>query len=85
MLKSSLCQCIDGYVLAKITITVNNTAAADIYANNANKKVTFNNCAPFIDCKSEINNVEINNAKEKVIPMYDLLEYSDNHLKTSEI
>ena len=38
MLKSSLCDYSDAYVLAKGTITVNNTAAADADANNTNNK-----------------------------------------------
>ena len=38
MLKSSLCDYIDGYILVKGTITVNNTAAADADGNNSNKK-----------------------------------------------
>ena len=45
MLKSSLCDCSDVYILVKGTITVNNTAAADADANNINKKVIFKNCA----------------------------------------
>ena len=34
MLKSSLCDYSDAYILAKGTITVNNTAAADADSNN---------------------------------------------------
>ena len=85
MLKSGLCDYSDAYMLVKETITFNNTAAADADANNVNKKVIFTNCASFADCKSEINNVEIDNAKDIVIvmPMYNLIEYSDNYLKTS--
>ena len=45
MLKSSLCDYSNAYILVKGTITVNNTAAAD--ADNTNKKVIFKNCAPF--------------------------------------
>ena len=56
MLKSSLCDYSDAYILVKGTITVNNTAAADAAANNTNKKVIFKNCAPFTNCISEINN-----------------------------
>ena len=63
MLKSSLFDYNDAYILVKRTMTVNNTAAADANANNANKKVIFKNCAEFTDCKSEINNVEIDNTK----------------------
>ena len=49
MLKSSLCDYSDVYILAKGTATVNNTAAANADANNANKKVVFKDCAPFTD------------------------------------
>ena len=38
MLKSSLCDYSDAYILVKGTITVNNTAAADADVNNTNKK-----------------------------------------------
>ena len=81
MLKSSLFDYSDAYILVKRTITVNNTAAADADANNANKKVIFKNCAPFTDCKSEINNVEIDNAKDIdiIMLMYTLIEYRDNY------
>ena len=85
MLKSSLFDYSDAYILVKRTITVNNTAAADADANNANKKVIFKNCAPFTDCKSEINNVEIDNAKDIdiIMLMYTLIEYRDNYWKQS--
>ena len=41
--------------------------------------------APFIDCKSEINNTEIDNAQDIdiVMPMYNLIWYSDDYSKTS--
>ena len=85
MLKSSLRDYTDAYILVKGTITVNNTAAADGDANNTNKKVIFKNCAPFTNCISEINNTKVGNAKDIdiVMPMYNLIEYSDNYLKTS--
>ena len=38
MLKSSLCDYSDAYILVKGTITVNNTPAADATANNTEKK-----------------------------------------------
>ena len=49
MLKSSLCDYSDAYILVKGTISVNNTAAAAVAAavNNDDKKVIFKNCAPF--------------------------------------
>ena len=64
MLKSSSCDYIDAYNPVKGTITVNNTAAADADANNTNKKVIFKNCTPFINCVSEINNTQVDNAKD---------------------
>ena len=61
MLKSSLCDYSDAYILVKGTISVNNTAAADANANNTNKKIVFKNCAPFT---SEVNNTQVDNAKD---------------------
>ena len=47
--------------------------------------MTSKNCAPFINCISEINNTQVDNAKDIdiVMPMYNLIEYSDNYAKTS--
>ena len=83
--KSSLRDYSDAYIHVKGTITVNNTAAADADASNTNKKVTFKNCAPFTNCISEINNIDLDNAKDIdiVMPMYNLIEYSGNYSKTS--
>ena len=85
MLKSSLCDYSDAYIFVKGTISVNSTAAAGAAVNNTNKKVIFKNCAPFTNCISEINNTQIDNAKDIdiVIPMYNLIEYSDNYAKTT--
>ena len=85
MLKSSLCDYGDAYILAKETITVNNTAAADSGANNTNKKVIFKNCAPFTNCISKINNTQADNDKDidVIIPLCNLLEYSPAYEKTS--
>ena len=84
MLISSLCDYSDVYILFKRNITVNNTAAAGAAANNTNKKVVFKNCASFTNCISKINNKDIDNAKyiDIVMPMYNLIEYSDNYSKT---
>ena len=84
MIKSSLYDYSDAYILVKRTITVNNTAAAGAAVNNTNKKLIFKNCAPFTNCISEINNTQIDNAKDIdiVMPMYNLIEYSDNYAKT---
>ena len=85
MLRSSLCDYSDAYILVKGNITVNNTAADGAAANNTNKKVIFKNCAPFTNCISKINNTQIDNAEyiDIVMPMYNLIEYSDNYSKTS--
>ena len=85
MLKSTLCDYSDAYILVKGTITVNNTAVQGAGANNINKKVIFKNCAPFTNCISEINNTQIDNAKDIdiVMPMYNLIEYSDNYAKAT--
>ena len=69
MLKSSLCDYSDAYILVKGTITVNNTAAENDDASNTNKKVIFKNCAPFANCISEINNTQVDNAKDLDIVM----------------
>ena len=50
MLKSSLCDYSDAYILVKGTISVNNTAAASAAVNNDDKKVIFKSCAPFTNC-----------------------------------
>ena len=85
MLRSSLCDYAAAYILVKGNISVNNTAAEGAAANNAAKKVTFKNCAPFTNCISKINNTQIDNAEyiDIVMPMYNLIEYSDNYSKTS--
>ena len=80
ILKSSLCNYCDVYILVKGNITINNTAAADANANNTNKKVIFKNCAPFTNRISEIHNTQIDNAKDIdiVMSIYNLTEYSGN-------
>ena len=85
MLKSSLCNYSDEYILVKGNITVNNTAVDDDDANNTSKKVISSNCASFTDCISEINNTKVDHAKyiDIVMPMYNLIEYSNNFSKTS--
>ena len=58
MLRSSLCDYSDAYILVKGNKTVNNTAAGAV-ANNTNKKVIFKNCAPLTNCISKLNNEQI--------------------------
>ena len=58
MLKSSLCDYSDAYVLVKGTITITG-AGKDAVARQADERdkvVIFKNCAPFTNCINEINN-----------------------------
>ena len=86
MLRSSLCDYSDAYILVKGTITAANTGTTAA-PNNADKKVIFKNCAPFTSCISRINNTQVDDAQyiDVVMPIYILIECSDNYLKTSEI
>ena len=87
MLKSSLCNYSDAYILVKGKKTVTGAGhhAAARQADERDKGVAFKNYAPFTDCISGINNTQIDNAKDIdiVMPMYNLIEYSDNHSKPS--
>ena len=80
MLKSSLYDYSDAYILVKgwITITGAGADAAARQAYKRDKGVIFKNCAPFINCKCEINNTEIDNAEniDIVMPMYNLIKYN---------
>ena len=80
-LRSDLCDYSDAYVWVKGKIT-----AADPN-NNANfdMRLTHKNNAPLISCISKINGELVEKAEDLdiVIPMYNLLEYSKNYLKTS--
>ena len=59
------------------------TLEDDNNANKRNKNLAFKNNAPFINCISKINGVEIDNAEklDVLMPMYNLLEYSKNYKK----
>ena len=84
MLKSSLCDYSGAlYVRMDVSLvkgTMAITGAGDDAAarqvNERNKGVKFKNCAPFISCKSGINNTEIDSVKGIgiVMPMYNLIE-----------
>ena len=87
MLMSNLYDYADAYILVKETVTITG-AGDDVAARRAdekNKGVIFKTCAPFIKCISKINDTEIDNAQDIdiVMPMYNLIEYSDNYSKTS--
>ena len=80
MLKSNLCDYNDVCILVSAIIVVPNTAVA-----GSEQTIIIKNCTPFTDCRSEINNSQLDNAKEIEIVMsiYNLIEFSDNHSKTS--
>ena len=71
MLKSSLFDYSDAYILVKGTITITG-AGADAAARQTyerDKGVVFKNCARFTNCISEINNTQVDNAKDIDIVM----------------
>ena len=75
-IKSILCDYSDAFILVTGDITV--TADNDT-------DVAFKNCAAFSTCKTEINDAFIEEANYIYIamPMYNLIEYSDNYSDTS--
>ena len=87
MLKSALYDYSDTYVLLSRTITITGAGDNDAArrADEKDKQVIFKNCAPFTDYKSEINNTQVDHAKDIdfLIPMYNLIECSDNYSKAS--
>ena len=87
MLKSSLCDYSDAYIIVKGKITIRGPGpnAADRQADERDKGVAFKNCAPFTACKSNINNIEIDDCQDIdiIMPMDNLIEYSDQYAKTS--
>ena len=87
MLKSNLCNYSDAYILAKGRIKISGTGAdaAARQADERNKEVIFKNCAPFMERISRINNTQVDNAKDLdvVMPMYNMIDNSDNCSKAS--
>ena len=76
-LKSSLCDYSDAYILV--------TGNINVTGGNANTKVAFKNCAPFRKCRAEINENFVDDVERIniVMPMYNLIEYSDNNTDTT--
>ena len=87
MLRSSLCDYSDAYILVKGAIIVSAPGAND-GANNIrdkkNKPLILKNNAPFVSCITRINGELVENADDLdiVVSMYNLLEYSKNYRKT---
>ena len=74
-IKSSLCDYSDAFILVTGNITV---------AANNDTDVAFKNCAPFSTCTTKINDIFVDEANHIYIamPMYNLIEYSDNYSDT---
>ena len=77
VIKSNLCDYSDAYILVTGDITAT--------GGDANTRVAFKNCAPFTKCITHINDEHVDNADnlDIIMPMYNLIEYSDNYLDTS--
>ena len=76
MTRSNLCDYSNAYILVNGTITISNIVAAGAAVNNTNKKVIIKNCAPFTDCITEINNMQIDDVKDIdiVMSMHKVIE-----------
>ena len=86
MLKSRLLDYSDAYTLVSGTVIVGAGAdAAAIATDRNNKQAIFKNCTLFTGCITEINNTQVDNAKDLdvVMSMYNLIGYSDNYSKIS--
>ena len=84
VLKPNLCDYADAYIFVDRVIRSESRPipAAPV---NANTRLAFKNCAPFIKCNLEINDEHVDTAEnlDTVIPMYNLIEYSDNYQDSS--
>ena len=72
-LESNVCDYSNGYIL--VTRNINATGG------DANTKVAFKNCESFRKCRTEINDTFVDDAQyiNIAMPMYNLIEYSDNY------
>ena len=93
VLKPNLCDYADAYILVNGAIRLEAAGvgvdaaaiAADAAANAAAARLALKNCAPFTKCNLEINDEHVDTAENLVIvmPMYNLIEYSDNYQDSS--
>ena len=68
-----MCDYAEAYILVDGTIRATNTVNAT--------RLALKNCAPFTKCNLEINGEHVDTAEnlDIVMPMYNLIEYSDNY------
>ena len=80
MLKASLFDCNDAYILAKGIITVAGQGTDAAIAVNRSNKQIFKNCMSFTGCISEIDSTQVDNARDLdvLMPIYNVIEYSNN-------
>ena len=78
VLKPNLCDHAEACILVDGTIRAANNV-------NNNTRLALRNCAPFAKCNLEINVEHIDTAEnlDIVMPMYNLIEYSDNYQDSS--
>ena len=83
ILKSSLCDHSDEYILNGGTVTITGARANYVAKreDEREKEVIFKNCALFTHCISEINNAQIDNSKyiDAATLMYSSIGYSCNY------
>ena len=79
VLKPILCDYAEAYILVDGTIRAEGAAVI------ANTRLVLKNSAPFTKCNLEINDEHVDTAEnlDKVMPMYNLIEYSDNYQDSS--
>ena len=77
VIKSNLRNYSDAYILVTRDMTATGV--------DANTRVAFKNCAPFAKCITHINDEHVDgtNNLDIIIPMYNLIEYSDNYSENS--
>ena len=77
VLKPNLCDYSEAYILVDCTIRATDALNAT--------RLALKNCAPFTKCNLEINDEHVDTAEnlDIVMPMYNLIEYSDNYQDSS--
>ena len=77
VLNPNLCDYAEAYILVDGTIRATNAANAT--------RLALKNCAPFTKCNLEINDEHVDTAEnlDLVMPIYNLIEYSDNYQDSS--
>ena len=72
-----MCDYVEAYILVDGTIKATNALNAT--------RLALKNCAPITKCNLEINDEHVDTAEnlDIVMPMYNLIEYSDNYQDSS--